>query len=183
MNKLTRTFLVKELPAIEGCTIETWITGYISFLPLVYIEKQGEDYLFLAEVSGNKNRVRLTEQIFYQNISQLASNAIVKKRVFMPSHSTEAIYLNIYQEQLLGLVTVEVEFVCKEKLETFVAPDWFGEEITDDMHYRAQSLVAMTTEDIKKLQMNDIESWNQRLAQISGIASSMESMDKKPKQK
>ena len=181
MNRLTRTFLVKELPSIEGCEVETWVTGYISFLPLVYIEKRGEDYLLLTEISNHEGT--LTEQVFYQSLSQLQYRAIVKKKIFMPSNPTEAIYLNIYEEQLLGLVTAEVEFVSKEKLEAFVAPDWFGAEITNNINYRSQSLVTMTTEDMKELQMDDEKTWHERLVQISEILSNIESPEKKPKQK
>ncbi|MEA2658813.1 MAG: hypothetical protein QOF64_1409 [Candidatus Binatota bacterium] len=39
-----------------------------------------------------------------------------------------------------GLVLAEIEFPSREKSEEFKPPDWFGEEVTEDIRYKNQNL-------------------------------------------
>ena len=43
--------------------------------------------------------------------------------------------VDLYDGHLSGLVTVEVEFPSEEASEGFVAPEWFGREVTGDKRY------------------------------------------------
>lgn len=48
--------------------------------------------------------------------------------------------LDVYEGDLDGLVTVEVEFPDDEALEAFEAPDWFGDDVTGHGGYGNASL-------------------------------------------
>jgi adenylate cyclase len=52
----------------------------------------------------------------------------------------QKIELNVFRGNLEGLVLAEVEFSSREKSEEFKPPDWLGEEVTDDIRYKNQSL-------------------------------------------
>ena len=43
--------------------------------------------------------------------------------------------LDIFEEDLKGLVIVEVEFDSVEEANAFSAPDWFGEDVTNSGKY------------------------------------------------
>ena len=48
-----------------------------------------------------------------------------------------AVYLTfiIFEEDLKGLVIVEVEFDSIEEANAFTSPDWFGEDVTNSGKY------------------------------------------------
>lgn len=53
--------------------------------------------------------------------------------------------IDIYGAGLLGLMVVEVEFSSVEEAESFIKPDWFGEEITNDATYKNKNLAFQRT--------------------------------------
>ena len=46
----------------------------------------------------------------------------------------------MFRGNLEGLVLAEVEFPSREKSEEFESPDWFGEEVIEDIRYKNQNL-------------------------------------------
>ncbi|MEU8919652.1 adenylate cyclase [Kitasatospora sp. NPDC048545] len=48
--------------------------------------------------------------------------------------------VDVYQGELAGLLTVEVEFGSVAEAEAFTPPDWFGAEITGVAAYKNQTL-------------------------------------------
>jgi CYTH domain-containing protein len=50
------------------------------------------------------------------------------------------IELDVYQGTLAGLVAAEIEFESAEESKRFSPPAWFGEEVTEDHHYKNSSL-------------------------------------------
>ena len=50
------------------------------------------------------------------------------------------IELDVYTGDLEGLVVAEVEFDSEEAAEAFAPPEWFGEDVTDDVRYKNQRL-------------------------------------------
>jgi CYTH domain-containing protein/CHAD domain-containing protein len=64
---------------------------------------------------------------------------VVKTRHRIPS-AGHVIELDVFGEQLQGLVVAEVEFTSMAALESFVPPDWFGSEVTDDGRYTNAAL-------------------------------------------
>ncbi len=50
------------------------------------------------------------------------------------------IELDIFSQNLQGLVVAEVEFEDEEQSYKFVPPEWFGNEITDDNAYKNKTL-------------------------------------------
>jgi adenylate cyclase len=50
------------------------------------------------------------------------------------------IELDVFSGTHAGLVLAEVEFESMDALEAFVAPEWFGVEVTDDGRYTNAAL-------------------------------------------
>lgn len=48
--------------------------------------------------------------------------------------------LDVFEGHLAPLVLVEVEFPSKAAADTFVPPEWFGREVTEDKRYRNSAL-------------------------------------------
>ena len=46
----------------------------------------------------------------------------------------------MYTGDLEGLVVAEVEFDSETAAEAFAPPEWFGEDVTEDVRYKNQRL-------------------------------------------
>jgi adenylate cyclase len=64
----------------------------------------------------------------------------IEKIRYQIDEGDQKIELNEFRGNLEGLVLAEVEFPSREKSEEFKPPDWFGEEVTEDIRYKNQNL-------------------------------------------
>ena len=58
----------------------------------------------------------------------------------MPLGSGLEAEVDVYEGDLAGLVTAEVEFGFERQSRSFQPPAWLGEEVTGDRRYANQSL-------------------------------------------
>ena len=65
---------------------------------------------------------------------------ISKERYRVPLSGDLIAELDKYSGELYGLLVVEVEFNTEEQAKSFVAPEWFGEEITHNTSYKNRNL-------------------------------------------
>lgn len=65
---------------------------------------------------------------------------VQKQRRAVPGEAGVTIEVDVYSGDLEGLVVAEVEFDDPWGAESFVAPYWFGREVTADDAYKNQSL-------------------------------------------
>jgi len=65
----------------------------------------------------------------------------LEKTRYAITYESAIIELDLYHGALAGLVTAEVEFQDADQCQRFVAPDWFGREVTKDKRYKNRSLV------------------------------------------
>ncbi len=100
-----------------------------------YTEKSG------GTLSRTEHELEITKKE-YKSLSAKAISKFVKKaRYYIPLYGdTLVAELDLYHGGLAGLVTVEVEFDSIEDSNAFTAPDWFGEEITEDKRYKNKNL-------------------------------------------
>ena len=59
--------------------------------------------------------------------------------------------LDVYRDELEGLITVEVEFDDIEDVTDFSIPSWFGEEVTSDSRYKNQNLSRLNLSELTEL--------------------------------
>ncbi|HWT26275.1 MAG TPA: CYTH domain-containing protein [Solirubrobacteraceae bacterium] len=65
---------------------------------------------------------------------------VVKTRYLVPAGDGLTIELDLYAENLDGLVTAEIEFPSEAASAAFEPPAWLGADITGDARYANQSL-------------------------------------------
>jgi adenylate cyclase len=63
-----------------------------------------------------------------------------KRRYLVPLDDLQA-EVDVFEGDLGGLVTAEIEFESEAAAERFELPDWLGEEVTGDHRYANQNLV------------------------------------------
>ena len=73
----------------------------------------------------------------YEHLKQKADgNIISKTRYLIPLEKDQLVAeVDVFEEPFAPLVMAEVEFKSEEQANAFVAPEWFGEEVTFDGKY------------------------------------------------
>ena len=144
MFEIERKFLLKELPDLSKLPFDEIEQGYLSFAPEIRIRKKEEKYFITKKSEGTKIREEIEisiDHITFEILSSLVQKNLVKKTRYKITLDNGIIAeLDIYHEQLEGLVVVETEFPSNEEAEKFVAPTWFGKDITEDKRYKNKNL-------------------------------------------
>ena len=147
--EIEKKFLVKQLPdelhRFEKKEIEQ---GYLCSGPIVRIRKSNDEYILtykskqgvseslekLAKVC-HEVELPLTKES-YEHLREKADGQIITKtRYLIPLSHGHTAELDVFHNQLEGLVIVEVEFLDEEAIHHFIAPHWFGEEVSHDHRY------------------------------------------------
>lgn len=103
-------------------------------------------------ISREETEIELNRTQF-DNLRDCAlAKPIKKKRYIIPIADVQSelhyqeyfksliIELDVFEENLAGLVLAEIEFVSEDKANLFVPPTWFGMEVTYDKKYKNKNL-------------------------------------------
>jgi CYTH domain-containing protein/CHAD domain-containing protein len=140
-----RTFLVADMPALpaDGTRIRQ---GYLALDVDVQVrirEREGDGRSLT--VKGGRGAVRAEVEVVvgegrFDALWPLTTGRRIEKtRYVIPIDGAEA-ELDVFADDLTGLVLVEVEFDSDEAMAEFEPPAWFGPEVTDDGRYSNASL-------------------------------------------
>jgi len=146
--ELERAWLVKELPEninklkrsnITQAYLENYIDEDGQKPKHARLRKKDNEYTFTLKYFAGSNEetgqlVEKTEEISkerYVELIKQATKKVVKARYYFPLDDGLTAEIDSYQNQLLGLNVVEVEFSSLNKEKNFKKPDWFGKEVTD----------------------------------------------------
>ncbi len=127
--------------------------GYVLFEPDIRVRKENDRYFYTIK-SGNglvreevEKEIDETTYFFYmKNIK----GVVKKTRYLIPIDDNLIAEYDVYQDNLLGLRTVEVEFDSIEQAGNFNIPNWFGGEITGIKMYRNSNLSKIEQPFVKK---------------------------------
>ena len=143
--EIERKYLVKYLPeAMIGAKVEQIEQSYVSTRPVVRarrIQTEGEE-TFILTVKGGGMLVReeyeldMDREAYDRLVAKKDGIVLKKDRYLIPLDEELTAELDVYKEPYEGLFTVEVEFPSVEAMERFQAPDWFGEDISEDGRYK-----------------------------------------------
>ena len=142
--EIERKFLVNQIPSLNGYEKSNITQGYISFSPEVRIRKRDNKYYLTKKGEGMIARTEDEAEVSSiegeKYFSQVISNLIEKTRYIIPLDSGYIAELDIYQGIFKGLVVVEVEFETLKQAQDFTPPEWFGEDISENIEYRNKIL-------------------------------------------
>lgn len=132
--EIERKFLIKELPDGLGqyrcIQIEQ---GYLCTAPVVRIRRSDEKYILTYKGEGLLEReeynLPLTKEA-YEHLRAKADGLLIAKKRYCIPYQEHLIELDIFEGELAPLQLAEVEFASREEAERFIAPEWFGEDVT-----------------------------------------------------
>ncbi|MBQ3029601.1 MAG: CYTH domain-containing protein [Agathobacter sp.] len=143
--EIERKFLVKMLPEnLESYEQKRICQGYLCTNPVVRIRRSNDDYFLTYKGRGKMVREEhefpLTAEAFEHMLPKIDGILIDKVRYLIPLETGHTAELDIFQGKLAPLRLVEVEFASVEEAESFVAPEWFGDDVTESKEYHNSNL-------------------------------------------
>lgn len=143
--EIERKFLTKHIPFdITVYPCKQLSQAYISFSPTIRIRQSDDAYILTVKGKGHLAReefeLPLTKADYDKLFEKTEGTPVVKKRYLVPVEGGYTAEVDVYEEELEGLMTTEVEFPSLEAAEGFMAPDWFGRDVSEEKAYKNTSL-------------------------------------------
>ena len=143
--EIERKYLVRKLPEnLEQYNKKKIAQGYLCTEPVVRIRRSNDDYYMTYKGDGlmvrEEYNLPLTQEAYEHLRPKIDGLLIAKTRYLIPLDNKLTAELDVFEEDLNGLVIVEVEFNSVEEANAFHAPDWFGEDVTNSGKYHSSDL-------------------------------------------
>lgn len=136
--EIERKFLVLSIPDLSGYKVLSLEQGYLCTKPVVRARKECDTYYLTYKGKGTlaheEYNLPLTKEAYKHLIVKADGNIITKKRYLIP-YLNYTIELDIFEGDLAPLVYAEVEFETIEDAVSFLPPEWFGEDVTEDYRF------------------------------------------------
>ena len=143
--EIERKFLTKHIPFdITAYPCKQIAQSYISFSPTIRLRQSNDDYILTVKGKGHLAReefeLPLSRADYEMLLEKTEGTPVIKKRYLVPIEGGLTAEVDIYEGELDGLMTTEVEFPSLEAAESFVAPAWFGKDVSEEKAYKNTSL-------------------------------------------
>jgi CYTH domain-containing protein len=143
--EIERKFLVREVPPSAAAAAVPLRQGYLSVGSdaEVRVRDAGGSATLTVKSGGgmvrSETEIPISQEQFDALWPATQGRRIEKRRscTLLGGLSAE---VDVYEGELQGLEVVEVEFTSVEAASEFVAPEWFGREVTGDAAYKNASL-------------------------------------------
>ena len=143
--EIERKYLVKYLPEnLESYEQMHIAQGYLCTNPVLRIRRSNEEYFLTYKGQGlmarEEHEFSISEEAFEHLLRKTDGVLLSKIRYLIPLDEKHTAELDIFQGVHAPLRLVEVEFESMEDAENFVAPDWFGDDVTNSGEYHNSNL-------------------------------------------
>ena len=142
--EIERKYLVKTLPEnLESYSCRFLEQGYLSTEPVVRVRQDNDKYELTYKSKGlmvrEEYNLPLTKES-YEHLKAKADGRIITKKRYMIPLNQYTIEVEVFEGELAPLILAEVEFPTEEDANAFVAPEWFGEDVTFSTKYHNSTL-------------------------------------------
>jgi adenylate cyclase len=159
--EIERKYKIRKIPGeLTDYKYKKIEQGYLCHNPTVRIRKSNEDYILTYKskfgiekkdekgaIINNEIELPLTEESYLVLKAKTDGNMIHKTRYLIPLQGGLTAEVDIFEQQLQGLVFAEVEFPDEEAADDFLPPEWFGEELSFDQRYSNYNLSKLSGPD------------------------------------
>jgi CYTH domain-containing protein len=142
-----RKFLVGSLPADIGPAVKIR-QGYLAIdgEVEVRIRDAGGDHVLTIKGGRGRDRTEVENPLDEEQFDALwpltTGRRLEKGRHRVRLGDGLTAEVDLYRGRLQGLLVVEVELPPDQDPDTFIPPDWFGRELTDDPRYSNAALAS-----------------------------------------
>lgn len=144
--EIERKFLIKSLPAqLETCPKKHLEQAYLCTAPVIRIRQEGNEYVLTYKGNGlmvrEEYNLPLTKEAYIHLKEKADGNVIMKTRYYLPEKNGLTIELDIFEGIHAPLIMAEVEFPNEEAAASYLPPDWFDKEVTNDPAYHNSNMI------------------------------------------
>ena len=143
--EIERKYLIDQLPAdLASYPCKVIEQGYLCTEPVVRIRRSNDKYTLTYKGSGlmvrEEYNLPLTAEAFAHLKNKIDGRLITKRRYLIPLADKYTIELDVFEGDLAPLQLAEVEFETEEEANSFIPPEWFGEDVTFSTEYHNSTL-------------------------------------------
>ncbi len=143
--EIERKYLIDQLPAdLASYPCKVIEQGYLCTEPVVRIRRSNDKYTLTYKGSGlmvrEEYNLPLTAEAFAHLKNKIDGRLISKRRYLIPLADKYTIELDVFEGDLAPLQLAEVEFETEEEANSFIPPEWFGEDVTFSTEYHNSTL-------------------------------------------
>ena len=143
--EIERKYLIRRLPEnLSQYQCKKIAQGYICTSPVVRIRKSDDEYYLTYKGKGLMAReeynLPLTQEGYEHMLPKIDGRLIEKSRYLIPLDGKLTAELDIFEGDLAPLIIVEVEFDSLDAANSFIPPEWFGEDVTFSTRYHNSQL-------------------------------------------
>ena len=142
--EIERKFLIKEMPDLNQYEHKDIVQGYLNTSPVVRIRRDGDKYYLTYKGGGMMAReeynLPLNEAAFEHMLPKCDGRIINKTRYLIPL-DPYTIELDVFHGDHAPLIMAEVEFPSIEEAGSFIPPQWFGADVTQDPAYHNSNMI------------------------------------------
>lgn len=143
--EIERKYLIRRLPEnLSQYQCKKIAQGYICTNPVVRIRKSDDEYYLTYKGKGLMAReeynLSLTQEGYEHMLPKIDGRLIEKSRYLIPLEGKLTAELDIFEGDLAPLIIVEVEFDSLDAANSFIPPEWFGEDVTESRKYHNSNL-------------------------------------------
>lgn len=143
--EIERKYLIRRLPEnLSQYQCKKIAQGYICTNPVVRIRKSDDEYYLTYKGKGLMAReeynLPLTQEGYEHMLPKIDGRLIEKSRYLIPLDGKLTAELDIFEGDLAPLIIVEVEFDSLDAANSFIPPEWFGEDVTESRRYHNSNL-------------------------------------------
>lgn len=161
--EIERKFLLKQIPEnLDSYPYHLIEQAYLCTDPVVRVRRQDDEYYMTYKGSGLMSReeynLPLNKEAYTHLLPKADGNVISKKRYLIPLSEEEInaeclsfladtsliIELDEFAPPFAPLLLAEVEFPNEESANAFQMPDWFLEDVTQDIRYHNSYMSTVT---------------------------------------
>ena len=143
--EIERKYLIRRLPEnLSQYQCKKIAQGYICTSPVVRIRKSDDEYYLTYKGKGLMAReeynLPLTQEGYEHMLPKIDGRLIEKSRYLIPLDGKLTAELDIFEGDLAPLIIVEVEVDSLDAANSFIPPEWFGEDVTESRKYHNSNL-------------------------------------------
>ncbi len=141
-TEIERKWMIKKMPAdLEKYDQIEMEQAYLNISPTVRIRRENDDYVLTYKgigegISHSEYNLPITKEAFEHMLPKADGIVIRKRRYVIPLDGKLKAELDIFNAPYEGIRIVEVEFDSVSEAESFKAPDWFGEDVSEDPRFK-----------------------------------------------
>lgn len=153
--EIERKFLINEylMPDLNKLACKKLIQGYLSVNPVVRVRQEDDDYFLTYKGQGlmvrEEHNLPLNKSSFNHLLEKCDGKIIKKTRYFYELDSSFdklcgdnlIAEIDVFEADYKGLILLEIEFKTIEQANSFIMPDWFVEDVTNQVKYHNSSMI------------------------------------------